>query len=1111
MTTDSTERPSVDRIGIAILGAALSCVVGACSNGSWSGPNATIAAASFASDRPAGGAHVPDQPATELMMVVSGITEQLTVSEEGSVATLLANDGSKSLSLAFDYRNDVALLATYTNQTYTVTTLETLVQSVTTTRQAFADSVPPPAAGTLKRASKLESIAGLKARLYETTVNGVETRLWYAETLPVPPGNVRKELEALDQIAAKPPATGAASDAGDPDESFDSGVVPPSELAGRQVLRSETKESDGTWSKTVDTLSVKSGRFDPSAFTPPGSFRQVPLTGAPTQVEPAYDSIGCFSNQAPVAAVGYLSGPLLTRPKLYVNYIGDSLASAYAANPGDFNVIFGGAFQAVLSSAYTAGLAQYGYSSGTIAQTQVSGGVTPVSNNFLSDEAYVGALMVNGRVPLFWWKTDSSDPLIILVVDDAQNSSTPYHLAALSPTWLLPFPVNFFAYDYIPYALTTIPHAALTVTSGILANRDQIDCGNGCDAIDALDDGTETISHEIVEAITDPYPFSGWSNPALIPPWNDGEIADICDLSCANSQRPPVDRVTRVGNTMLSTYWSNADFDCVGAWRPSIQIVSPANGTTIDWIAGGAIATGTASYQDPVTGEPWAGALVGWYVDDVIQEGNELVFPTVGSHKVHASLADPKTDYVVSDDVTVSVVDVPAQLTITSPNDGATLIQGASIQLSATVTNLDFESGAPGYLLHWLIDGVSVGTGTTLIKSVPAVGIHTVTLSFTDSAGVTQTAVRTIHVVAGSGLPFSKQIVTYNTHTCGLLPDGTAKCWGNDSWGELGDGQSLTTHVAPVSVFGFTGGVSLTAGLVSTCALVYDGTVQCWGNNAAGQLGDGTTTQRTTPVTVSNLLGATGVAAGDTHACAIVAAGAVECWGSNTNGQLGNGTTTGSSTAVVVPGLSNVVQLVAGGWSTCALIADGTVSCWGKEFFSPAHDDGVDYGPNPTWVLGLSNVRAIGAGENNICAILADSTIACWGSNAYGQLGDGTTIPQGVPEIVPNLSDVAAVAIGSEHICTLMSDSTVKCWGDGIEGQLGTGVLGGTATMIPTSVVGLSGVTAIAAGFEYTCALLIGGGATCWGSNYDGQLGNPSVPDTSLVGASTPVPVIGWP
>ena len=141
--------------------------------------------------------------------------------------------------------------------------------------------------------------------------------------------------------------------------------------------------------------------------------------------------------------------------------------------------------------------------------------------------------------------------------------------------------------------------------------------------------------------------------------------------------------------------------------------------------------------------------------------------------------------------------------------------------------------------------------------------------------------------------------------------------------GTFSDGATLGLNTAPV--------VATAAGVLHTCALLSNGTVQCWGSNGRGQLGDGTTTQSTTPVTVSGITNATAIAAGAGHSCAVLATGTVQCWGWNSYGQLGNGTTTDSPTPtpVTVSGITNATAISAGGIYTCAMLASGTVQCWG--------------------------------------------------------------------------------------------------------------------------------------------------------------------------------------
>ncbi|MBS1983199.1 MAG: hypothetical protein JST16_03425 [Bdellovibrionales bacterium] len=355
-------------------------------------------------------------------------------------------------------------------------------------------------------------------------------------------------------------------------------------------------------------------------------------------------------------------------------------------------------------------------------------------------------------------------------------------------------------------------------------------------------------------------------------------------------------------------------------------------------------------------------------------------------------------------------------------------------------------------------------------------------------------------------------------YECGLVSDTTVQCWGVGSSGQLGWGSATASNI-PVWVRDADGSklssvVDIAAGYQTACALKADGSVWCWGYNSYGNTGNGnTTTPQLAPVQVINVSSAVQISSGYYSTCARISNGTLKCWGYNGNYQLGDGTTNAASTPVQVMGITSAVQVSNGSYATCAVLADGTIRCWGYNGYGELGDGTVTQRPSLTSVINtngiglLSGVTMVATSRCNnsyngtSCAIKSNGQAFCWGGNAYSSLGNGNTTQSYTPVAVLGVTSAVKIANGGFHNCAILNDGTAKCWGYGGAGNLGDNATANRSTpvqVLSTTASGLLGnITDISlsdgtAAGAYFSSGVANGKILNWGDNTNGNYGNNS-------------------
>lgn len=330
-------------------------------------------------------------------------------------------------------------------------------------------------------------------------------------------------------------------------------------------------------------------------------------------------------------------------------------------------------------------------------------------------------------------------------------------------------------------------------------------------------------------------------------------------------------------------------------------------------------------------------------------------------------------------------------------------------------------------------------------------------------------------------------IAAGGSHTILLKTDGTVWSMGYNYDGQLGLGDTVTRKT-PTQVSTISGVSAIAAGGYQTAMLKSDGTVWTMGNNYYGQLGHGDITSRNTPTQVLSISGVNDIVVGSNHIAMLKPDGTVWTVGNNQYGQLGIGNTTTMRAPTRVMIKTEFDTITAGDNHTVMLKSDGTVWTVGNNQYGQLGTDDTANRSIPTKVLGISGVKAIAAGGNHTVMLKSDGTVWTMGLNNYGQLGLGDTVNRSTPTQISGITGVSAISAGSAHTVMLKSDGTVWSMGYNDFGQLGNGQAY-VHKSTPTQVLNISGVSAIAAGFNST--MLLKTDRTVWvlGENSYGQLG----------------------
>jgi alpha-tubulin suppressor-like RCC1 family protein len=411
------------------------------------------------------------------------------------------------------------------------------------------------------------------------------------------------------------------------------------------------------------------------------------------------------------------------------------------------------------------------------------------------------------------------------------------------------------------------------------------------------------------------------------------------------------------------------------------------------------------------------------------------------------------------------------------------------------------------------VDSVS---RTTLHWTAVGKGMVEITTTFAATAGLSAAASRvdTLRV-----MEHWTAVAAGEEFTCALVRDGTAYCWGENTFFSFGN-QDTEDSSLPTLAAGGLRLAEIAVAQLYGCGISLTGQGFCWGDNDDGQLGTGSRISfSSTPAPISGDLVFSSISTGLNHACGMTPAGQTYCWGADSFGALGGSPATEDCNLVdperkcrLQPGRTGLERAsrISAGWShSCAIGDDQRAFCWGNNFFGQSGDGNISSGIP----IGASrNLRFtdIAAGGETSCGIAVSGDAYCWGKNQFGELGIlnfyiglcGSISCSATPLLIPGGMSFSKIAVGQYHVCGLTRSGGVACWGLNLDGQLGVPVgapvCGLPCSHTPQLVASSKRFVRLAVGANHTCALAEDGALYCWGSNRSGRLGDGTTENRSM-------------